>query len=125
MSKKRKNEDRQAEQAIEADVQRTLGEMGWIPPTSEAEVAACEVELPEAPLPASLADADAVLGRPDKPIGAPGTLKLPDRPDIESTLRRAARQGGTIPPEIEDKMRRDREQAENASDETEDGQDSR
>lgn len=114
MSRKRKNDD---PLATEQDVQAALVAMGWAPPGAEQEVDTVEAELRENPveLPAELADADAVFNRP-APEADPTVLRLPDAPDIDATLARAAREGGTVTPEIEELMRRDREAAEREMD---------
>jgi len=114
MSRKRKNEK---PAASERDVRAALTVMGWAPPTSEDHVADVEARLRDEPveLPARLADPAAVLGSPE-PEAKTTVLHLPDAPDIDATLARAAREGGTVTPEIEEIMRRDREAAEREMD---------
>ena len=114
MSRRRKDD---SPDASERDVRAALAAMGWVPPASEGDVAATEAQLREEPveLPARLADAAAVLEHPAP--GAEATaLRLPDAPDIDATLARAAREGGTVTPEIEEIMRRDRAAAEREMD---------
>ena len=81
-------------------------------PKTEAEVAATEEWLTETPvkLPASLDDPEAVF-RPR----ADNVLRFPseDKPTTATAhLARAARDGKEIPPDIEQRMREDREKAE-------------
>ena len=95
------------------DVHAALTSLGWIPPQSEADVARAEQELAAAELPDALADAKAVFERPVAPSRA-NIPCLPSAADpyIDATLARAAREGGPIAPEIEERMRRDRGAAE-------------
>jgi len=100
---------------LETDVHEAMRALGWVPPQCEDDVHAAEAELDLAAvrLPAALADPPA--GRAGRPggserVGPP--LRFPADPDIDATLARAAREGGQVPPEIEQIMRRDREAAE-------------
>ena len=102
-------------------VHDTLAEMGRLVPQTEDDAAAAEQRLRDSPieLPESLRDADAVLRRTEG--SPPSPVPFPGNADVEATLARAAREGGAIPPEIEQIMRRDREAAEaELDDETED-----
>ena len=125
----------------EQDVYEALKSSGWMVPECDDDVRRAEAELSQAlaPLPESLADPQAVFeGQAAPPSAAspgtapgavsPGTsprdacglaaLRLsvfPPDPQTEHNLARAARQGGNIPPEIEEKMHRDRKTAEDAS----------
>lgn len=83
-------------------------------PRTVEEVAAAEKELEKEriTLPCSLLDSQAVLTRRPSRV-------LPIRPHqnegddaARQNLARAAREGGDIPPEIEERMRRDRKKAE-------------
>lgn len=81
-------------------------------PKTKAEVAAAEKWLAENPvtLPASLDDPETVFCRP-----AANVLRFPakDQPTPATEhLARAARDGREIPPEVEQRMREDREKAE-------------
>lgn len=81
-------------------------------PKTKAEVAAAEKWLAENPvkLPASLTDPEAVFRRP-----AAAVLRFPDQAQPTSAaehLARAARDGEEIPPDVEQRMREDREKAE-------------
>ena len=64
-------------------------------------------------MPQALRDAKTVFGfqrREDRPLVRP--VPFAGRPGIDATLARAAREARQIPPEVEDAMRRDRENAE-------------
>ena len=101
---------------MEADVYDALRALGWVVPQSEDDVRDAEDELQPAPsdLPDELKNAEAMLRRPRRTAPPPAGphLPLPSDPDIDSTLARAAREGGHIPPDIEEAMRRDRQAAE-------------
>jgi hypothetical protein len=95
-----------------------LRALGWAMPRTAAEVAAVEARLAseQVELPESLRDADALLQR------RPGRV-VPFRPReadaheaARENLARAARDGAEISPEIEERMREDREQAERERD---------
>ncbi len=110
----------------EPDVHQAMRSLGWLVPECEDDVRRAETQLAGTapPLPAELADAAAVFqgklggGAPDM-----GPIAFGPDAQAEGNLARAARQGGKIPPEIEDRMRRDREDAERELDAGEDGQD--
>lgn len=97
------------------DVRGAAGAIGWLVPQSEQDVLRAEAQLAEHPveLPADLADPAAARRRAES---APRPLRLGHGGDIERDLARAARQGGDIPPEIEQIMRRDRLSAEREMD---------
>lgn len=120
-NRKRNGPDEQA--ALEAVVRDALVSLGWLPPTSQAEVAGAEQTTGGgASLPEALREAEAIFARGDRPAAASVRLDLPAESDIDATLRRAARDGGTIPPEIEEKMRRDRQEAERQMEHGENGE---
>jgi hypothetical protein len=98
---------------VGATVGRALKSMGWTLPQSEAAVAAAEQRLAAEPavLPDVLGDPKAVFETPSRHAPEPA-LPPPRDSEIDATLARAAREGGTIPQEIEQRMRRDREAAE-------------
>ncbi|MHC4717690.1 MAG: VOC family protein [Planctomycetota bacterium] len=114
MGRKRKNEE---QTEMEQDVHAALIANGWLTPTREDDVDAAEAELRDDPveLPADLADPAAVFERAASEA-QPALLRFPGSPDIDATLARAAREGGTVTPEIEEIMRRDREAAEREMD---------
>ncbi|HUU59057.1 MAG TPA: hypothetical protein VMZ50_05905 [Phycisphaerae bacterium] len=126
MSRNRKPRNPQADddEALAADVHEAMKLMGWTVPESEDDVRRAEQELPAsaAPLPGALADPKAVFD--GKAACGFADLKTPSFPPDaagEDHLARAAREGGPIPPEIEERMRRDREQAERESDREQNG----
>ena len=95
------------------EVYDAMRRLGWLAPQDEVDVRAAEAELAENPvaLPEALADPRAVLQRPPPAqAGESPALARPD-PNVAENLARAARQAGHLPPEIEQAMRRDREQA--------------
>ncbi|KPK85459.1 MAG: hypothetical protein AMJ81_03545 [Phycisphaerae bacterium SM23_33] len=106
---------------------QALKSMGWAVPEAEDEVRRAEAELAQSPaaLPESLADAAAVFearaGGPDEAR----VVSFPAEAASEDHLARAAREGGPIPSEIEERMRRDREAAERELEKDHDGQDVR
>jgi hypothetical protein len=108
------------EEELERLAYDTMQSLGWLIPQTPADVARAEEALAEEPveLPESLRDPYAVLDAPPKErTGSPCPLAEGDAAEL---LARVAREGGTIPPEVEERMRRDREQAERKHDD--DGQ---
>ena len=103
-----------ADEQFVAELYRALKDAGSIIPVTEADVA--EIDgLPQRrfhEVPSVLLDAKAVFAK----IGEPQSCVLKPTPhvnlEVQQNLARAAREGGHIPPEVEDKMRRDRKQAE-------------
>ncbi|MCC6580125.1 MAG: hypothetical protein IT440_06755 [Phycisphaeraceae bacterium] len=94
---------------IEALTAAVMRQLGWLVPIHEDDVA----DDVETPLPPSLAEPAGVWEGHAKG----GTLRLPpteqeDELDVEAALRRAAREGGTISPDVAAAMRRDRRAAE-------------
>ena len=89
-------------------------------PTDEESVGEAEAALAESEmtLPEQLRDVTAGRRGADRRVRVDVSL-YPAQPDadIDATLRRAAREGGHITPEIEQRMRRDREQAQREMDE--------
>ncbi|MCI0458581.1 MAG: hypothetical protein L0Z62_16580 [Gemmataceae bacterium] len=100
------------EQKLERLAFETLKSLGWLIPQTPADVARAEAELASdsVELPESLRDPFAILDTcpPKRPEPAPAT---PDEETAE-LLARAAREGGEIPPEVEERMRQDRAKAE-------------
>ncbi|MHC4563818.1 MAG: hypothetical protein ACYS8X_13750 [Planctomycetota bacterium] len=123
MSRRRKQDEQ--EDTLRRDVYEALKADGQIVPQTEAKVASAEAALAETSveLPAELRDAKKVFQQPATD-GDLKTLHLPLEPDVDTSLRRAAREGGFLSPEIEDRMRRDRQDAER-EDDNDHGQDSR
>jgi len=88
---------------------------GWIIPQTEADVSRAEAEMAAEvceELPSKLRDPCAVLRRSLERRAK--VLSLQPAEDDETTehMARAARSGKAIPPEIEERMRQDRETAE-------------
>jgi len=108
---KRKNQ-RITDQAISDATHETIRQAGWTMPIDEESVAAAEArttdDLPE--LPESLRDprfpsaAGSKSGVRVVPLWDPTVLAAP--------MARAAREGGSVPGEVEEAMERDREIAE-------------
>ncbi len=105
------------DQTLANDVNQAMASLGWRVPECEEDVRRAEEELTASvtALPASLGDAETVFT--GKARAESADVKTPEfSPDVqaEQDLARAARQGAAIPPEIERRMRRDREAAEDA-----------
>lgn len=105
------------EDEVERLVYDAMRSSGWLPPETEEDVARAEEELARepVPLPEDLKDPSAVIQRltrcePRSPLG------LPSSAETEGNLARAAREGGEIPEEAEERMRADREAAEREAD---------
>ena len=101
----------------ERDVHEALKSLGWVVPESEHDVRQAEEDLAESRigLPESLTDAAAVFERKAaRGFANVSPLCSPLDRQSEQDLARAARQGGPIPPEMEERMRRDRKAAEDA-----------
>ena len=96
-------------------VEAAVRSLGWTAPQCDEDVLAAERRLAAEPvaLPAELQEPAAVWNRPDsRRQSEPVFLPFPASPDIDATLARAAREAGRLSPEIEERMRRDREAAE-------------
>ena len=106
---------------LEQDVFEALRREGWILPETEEEVRRAEADLKSAPivLPPELTDPVNALKRMGRPSGFKSLPSPAEDNQIESDLARAAREGGTIPPDVEEKMRKDRQEAERKWDEAE------
>ena len=104
-------------EALAPHVHAAMTALGWVPPTDETEVRQAERNLPaEADLPETLRDPRSVFERSGaRAAGGRAVIPCPGDVDIDATLARAAREGSRITPEIEQAMRRDREQAEGQS----------
>ncbi|MDY7011938.1 MAG: hypothetical protein SVV80_14500, partial [Planctomycetota bacterium] len=99
----------------DADVYRAMRLLGWTVPECEDDVRRAEVELSASatPLPESLTDAGAVFeGQTARGLTNVKPVSFSADPATEENLARAARQGGKIPPEIEQRMQCDRQEAE-------------
>lgn len=109
--------DPDATDAIARAVDDAMRSVGWTLPQDEDAVAAAERDLADhlVDLPDSLTDATHTFDRAAAPDV---TLRLPAaaNPDIDAALARAAREGRSIPPHIEQRMREDRAAAESQAD---------
>ena len=120
MAKKRKRPtpSHKGSENLEGKVQRAMTSLGWTVPECEEDVRRAEAELPAGAttLPEPLGDAAAVFeGKADGSMTNVSTTAFGPDAQVEEDLARAARRCGRIPPEIEQRMRRDREAAEGAS----------
>ena len=120
-SKNNRNEDKPAPgEGLGAELHRALSSLGWRLPESEDEIAEVEQWADEHPphVPPEVADPARALARPRGRAIPLRPVSLEAGDAIEENLARAAREGGSIPPEIEERMRKDREDAERESDES-------
>ncbi len=109
---------------LNQDVYATLKSMGWLVPESEEQVRQAEAALADssAAIPEELVDPEAAWRQASKVSHSEsGSLGFPADPATEQHMARAAREGGEVAPEIEDKMHRDREDAEEPFHEDEHG----
>lgn len=128
MAKKRKSKERQDDvsERILRDLHETFKAMGWTIPESQGDIRQAETELSKShiALPEALSDVKAVF---ERGLGRANTdlrpLAFLPNTEITENLARAARQGGKIPPHIEERMSRDRSAAERKPDENENGED--
>ena len=128
MAKKRKRStpNDEGHETFQADIYQAAKSLRWVVPECEDDVRRAEADLSAGapPLPESLTDPATVLeGRTagDRD-GARPSLSPPDA-QAEQNLARAARKGAKIPPEIEERMCRDRDAAEEEQDARDHGQD--
>lgn len=102
----------QNEEALEQAVYEAMKSLGWIIPQIPEDVEKSEAELAKHPIeiPARLRDAEAVFRETS---GSRCRAPVPPTDFVsEENLARVAREGAAVPPEIEERMRRDREAAE-------------
>lgn len=113
---RRRKRNSTADDELSAAIHRALGQEGWTVPVDETAVAEAEAWLREeqAPLPPEL-ERDPLSLLSSSPAHAT-TCRAPVWPcePVETTLARAAREGGALSAEVEEAMRRDREAAEAA-----------
>lgn len=108
------------EDALGTEFHRALAPLGWRLPETEDEIAEAEEWAAEHPpnIPAHVADPAQALSRP-RPRPVPlRPVSLEAEEDVEENLARAAREGGDIPAEVEERMQKDREDAEREIDES-------
>src|SRR5262245_23316738 len=112
--KPEKNEPSPGKVPLERQVYDAMRSLGFIVPTTEADVERAELLLAEQPvaLPAELRNASQAIEALGCECPASKAELGPATKDVELNLARAAREGGAICPEIEQRMRRDRRDAE-------------
>lgn len=99
---------------LDAQLYRAMVELQWIRPLSDETIEQDECEFEAAQqagtirLPKVLESPDVILARLQMHRTAPVSV----RTEIQEQMARAAREGGAIPPEVEELMRRDRTKAE-------------
>ncbi len=122
MRRKRKHDDRDT--ALAAQVHQALAADGQLIPQTEADVAAAEQRLAAEPveLPAALQDPMAVRQRA-APTGETNVIAFPTKTDVDAALRRAAREGGHLTPDVEQRMQEDRRRAQQEQDDPNHGPD--
>lgn len=104
-----------SDDALDPEIFTWLKKTGHIIPTTPEDVLRAEMPLDEKSeaLPEDLRDPEFLLRRLNRPDQAEPLrivpLPSPEQRAVETAFARAARQGGEIPPEIEERMRLDRE----------------
>jgi hypothetical protein len=110
----RKKRNRISDETLSAATCEAVRHLGWFIPTDEDAVAEAEARLTEgtAGLPPALRNvADILDGADQRPLS--GRMIQPWSSErMDATLSRAAREGGSVSPEIEKLMKRDRDRAE-------------
>ena len=112
------DKDKTQQGSLEDQVHRAMKALGWLVPETDDEVAQAEAELEANPVPL-----------PDKLLKVfPPFENVPPSPEPQSAgrsqreteqhLARAAREGGDISAEVEERMKRDRERAERESEQS-------
>jgi len=112
----KENKDRKPDvRKLEHQILRAMRAEGWLAPETVPEVLEAEKALAENQMDvseASFEQARALLRAADTarviPLSKPKAVRM----DLSENLARAAREGGVISPEIEERMRRDRDAAE-------------
>jgi hypothetical protein len=108
---KRKKPDRAT---LEREVLQAMHDEGWLAPETESDVARAEAQLAaeKIQIPASFENPRDLLRRARKIRTNNASAMDQQHVEARENLARAAREGGTIAPEIEERMRRDRDAAE-------------
>jgi hypothetical protein len=108
---------------LEQQVYKAFVAKGWIIPQTEEDVARAEAELAKGceELPAELRDLYAVLKRSRRPRAGVLPLSPAECDETLMHLARAARAGREIPPEVEERMKRDRAAAEQEGGDVDEG----
>lgn len=104
----------------ESIIRRAMLELKWVIPTTPEEVELAEshlnADLPQ--LPPELANPLDVLERTSSPSAqCSHPLVPPNDTTVQENLARAAREGGKIPADVQERMKQDRDDAERNSDE--------
>ena len=109
------HDNKRADDALNPEIYAWLKKTGHVIPTTPEDVLRAEEALDEQleALPEELGDPKILLRRLDQQEESEPLrivpLSSPEQGVVEKALARAARQGGEIPHEIEERMRRDRE----------------
>jgi hypothetical protein len=100
--------------ALEREVFRAMRSEGWLIPTTVEEVLEAQKSLAEAGI-----DINSLAEKPhDRPVASGKVISIcpangiASGNEIRENLARAAREGGEISSEVEERMRRDRDAAE-------------
>ncbi len=121
------NRNRQSkDDALNRELHRLMTSSDWTAPQTEDDVTRAEAELVDAraELPMGLRDPADVFER-ETSDEVSGIVPPAMERDVDAALRRAAREGGRLTPEIEQRMKRDRQAAEDDAEQQNDGADSR
>ncbi|MBN1554993.1 MAG: hypothetical protein JXA11_09620 [Phycisphaerae bacterium] len=112
------------DRALEEEVFQTLHALGWLAPECEKDVQRAEAEFTDATmdLPEILRDSATVFEDKKNETVDVIPFTLGSDAQVDEHLAQAARNGKPIPPEIEKRMRRDRQEAERKRNQTEDGE---
>ena len=99
---------------LDSEILEAMCLEGWLIPQTVEAVLQAERELAEAPitLPAELCDPSKILKRPASPLRLVRSGVSSSDNSMVENLARAARNGAPLPPEVEERMRKDREKAE-------------
>jgi hypothetical protein len=113
--------DRKEKKPVDGDFEKAVLEAmrgSWILPQTPEEVRQAEEGLGSNPvdLPVGLANPYSVLDKPSRKIRLGRPLETDRDLSLEQNLAQVAREGGEIPPQVKEQMRKDREAAENEKD---------
>jgi hypothetical protein len=113
-NKPEKGDQLQNKHNIEGRIYDAMRALGWMIPTTEEDVEEAELMLSkeEPPLPEELQDPYQTLDGMDSDCLPFDPAPVAVDAEVEENLARAAREGGVIRPEIERRMRADRQAAE-------------
>jgi hypothetical protein len=113
MGKSKKNKTSEEGSNLEQLVHEALLRNGWVIPQTVEEVLKVQDDFPDEneQLPDALKDPYTVLNRSTERAKRVSALSLPDQ-ESQEVMGRAARLGGEISSEVEERMKRDRQAAE-------------